>query len=439
MVYLGHHLFSVEGMETDDMTMDDARTALGKTGVFVRHALVVTGAVITVIFGIGYAINRIDNPTLTSPWVELAAVTTNVGMVVGIAAPILVALRRRRLVRITWILGWLSVVFPIGPVMAFTLPRFIRTQQRTEARKASALHAAGIAANLARDLTGKDGEGSFIKGINFDGVPAHSVSAFSEVAIIGGVALAAFLVPVGLGLWQRSRDQIIEKEIRLRAQRRATDDLTQELVRKQERDEIAREIHDVIGRRLSMISLYAGGLEMMTKDDEEIGEQAQNVRKSAQQAIDDLRSLVQVMRDPNGSLKTFDVAEAVTLEDMAKVIEEVFDAGHPGTSSVMIESPSSASDTLTHTAYRIIGELLTNSVKHAPGEMIRVRVSGGPKVGLTIETKNRSVREPVTEERSGSGLTGIRERATTMGGWSQTSIEDGLFVARVWLPWETAE
>lgn len=176
----------------------------------------------------------------------------------------------------------------------------------------------------------------------------------------------------------------------------------------------------------------------MGGEDEELNDQLRLVRKSAQEAVDDLQDLVQIMRDPSNAGFT---PESHSLSDLADVIDNILGAGHLISSSVLINNPADAPDLLTSSTYRIIQELLTNSIKHAPDQPVRVKVTGGPGEGISISVSNRlqDADNGVSASSRVGGLTGISERAEAVGGWSQVSRGDKEFLVRVWMPWETAK
>jgi len=86
-----------------------------------------------------------------------------------------------------------------------------------------------------------------------------------------------------------------------------------------------------------------------------------------------------------------------------------------------------------------VQEGLTNARKHAPGEPVRVVLSGVPGAGLGISVVNvapaDSADGPVPVPGSGTGLIGLAERVGLTGGKLESGAVDGDFTLRAWLPW----
>lgn len=120
--------------------------------------------------------------------------------------------------------------------------------------------------------------------------------------------------------------------------------------------------------------------------------------------------------------------------DLARVVDEMVESGGPVASSVFLTDAASADPVLAHSVYRIVQELLTNARKHAPGQVVRLRVTGGPDQGVRIETSNPV--PPATVAGEGTGLRGIRERVELLGGEVDVPAEDGRFAVHVHLPWQ---
>jgi signal transduction histidine kinase len=210
--------------------------------------------------------------------------------------------------------------------------------------------------------------------------------------------------------------------------------LSEEVARRAERERIAREIHDALGHRLSLLNLHAGALELAAGDNPKLAQSARVVRESAQQSMTDLRSLLGLLREPGDP----DVSKALlTLNDLPRLIDESLAAGSPVASSIFIDDSSPLDQQVSHTVYRITQELLTNARKHSPREMIRLHLEARPSGGIEISTANRMAPGTQAGFRPGNGLTGIHERVTQCGGESWAWIDEtGAFRALVRLPWQ---
>ncbi|GAA4190987.1 sensor histidine kinase [Microbispora amethystogenes] len=252
------------------------------------------------------------------------------------------------------------------------------------------------------------------------------------VAVLFGVALT------GWGMLARARRQLLlSLAERLRRaeeeQRRRV-----EQARHTERLAIAREMHDVLAHRLSLLALHAGALEFNARaDPAEVVEAAAVMRSSAHHALQELRQVISVLRE----------APVLAETDLPALVEEVRRAGmrvdlHDG--GVRLPGLPGAT---ARAAYRIVQEGLTNARRHAPGRPVTVRLDGAPGRGLAIEVRNpvatsaagsasgsASVAGPVAGE--GAGLAGMRERAELAGGRvERAGVDEDGFRLAVWLPW----
>jgi signal transduction histidine kinase len=164
---------------------------------------------------------------------------------------------------------------------------------------------------------------------------------------------------VGWGLFIHYRRQLI-LSLRDRAARAETEArLRAEQAQQRARDEIAREMHDLLGHRLSLLSVHAGALEFRPgASAEEIAGAAKVIRENAHQALQDLREVIGVLRAPVGELPQ------PTLADVRQLVEESGRAGMRV--DLRHETNGAVPDLAGRTAYRIVQETLTNARKHAP-------------------------------------------------------------------------
>jgi signal transduction histidine kinase len=177
------------------------------------------------------------------------------------------------------------------------------------------------------------------------------------------------------------------------------------------REAVAREMHDVLGHRLSLLSVYAGALEYRPDaPPEEVAGAAKVIRESAHQALQDLRAVIGVLRAPVGELPQPGLA------DVRELVDESSRAGMQVELSAPL--PESVPDTTGRTAYRVVQEALTNARKHAPGAEVRVLVAGAPGEGLTVEVCNTAPGSAPAASggAAGQGLAGLAERVRLAGG-----------------------
>ncbi|WP_430383201.1 sensor histidine kinase [Streptomyces sp. P10-4] len=254
-------------------------------------------------------------------------------------------------------------------------------------------------------------------------------------AVAAGVLLTAAMV--GWGMFVRSKRQLVlslrdrarhaEAEARLRA----------EQAQRLAREAIAREMHDVLAHRLTLLSVHAGALEFRPDAPrEEVARAAGVIRESAHEALQDLREIIGVLRageteEPSGG------RPQPTLAAVDGLVAECREAGMKVTLDHRLADPGAVPASVGRTAYRIVQEALTNARKHAPGTQVTVRLAGTPGDALTVTVTHPAPPAEVPPvPGSGQGLIGLTERATLAGGRLEHGARpDGGFEVRGWLPW----
>lgn len=254
--------------------------------------------------------------------------------------------------------------------------------------------------------------------------PDVAVTHWSQ-AVLGVVCVAAMLA---WGMYVRARRQSQhDRTRRIESEK----ELLVAQARQLERDRIAREMHDVLAHRLSLVSLHAGALELRLGDGAD-ARAAGVVRDSAHQALEDLREVLGVLR-----------AEDVppdrpqpTLADLPTLVDESRQAGTPIVLESQVTEPGAAPAVVSRSAYRIVQEGLTNARKHANGSRVSVNVRGGAGAGLTVEIRNPWPADAADIPGAGAGLIGLTERASLAGGRLEHGpTESGDFRLWAWLPW----
>ncbi|KAB1927364.1 sensor histidine kinase [Micromonospora noduli] len=242
------------------------------------------------------------------------------------------------------------------------------------------------------------------------------------------------------GMFVRARRQLIVS-LRERAERaEAEQQLRVTQARHLERTRIAREMHDVLAHRISLLSLHAGALEFRPDAPaDEVARAAGVIRGSAHAALQDLREVIGVLRAEDDGAGDAPEPPQPTLADLPALIAESRSAGVRVNVSDSVASPGEVPAALGRAAYRIVQEGLTNARKHAAGAAVTVDVAGGPGAGLTVAIGNRwPVGAPAggTLPGAGTGLVGISERVTLAGGRLAYGRDDsGDFRLAAWLPW----
>jgi signal transduction histidine kinase len=196
------------------------------------------------------------------------------------------------------------------------------------------------------------------------------------------------------------------------------------------REAVAREMHDVLGHRLSLLSVHAGALEYRPDAPvEDVARAARVIRESAHQALQDLREVIGVLRAPVGELPQ------PTVADIPELVAESRRAGMDV--ELRHDVADAPPDTVGRTAYRVVQEALTNARKHAPGAAVTVTVDGTAGSGLTVEVVDEGPADPPPTRAPGQGLAGLAERVGLAGGRLELGpIDAGGWRVAAWLPWQ---
>ncbi|MFE7930599.1 sensor histidine kinase [Streptomyces sp. NPDC057456] len=238
----------------------------------------------------------------------------------------------------------------------------------------------------------------------------------------GPSAVIVFAVVVLLGSALRgrreARTQLVEQET-ITAEERGRRTLLEE------RNRIARELHDVVAHHMSVISIQAQvAPHLVENPSEELKENLAGIRKNALEALAELRRVLGVLRSENpedpyglGAAGTGAAPDTPqpTLDRLDALMENTRAAGLDVVAAVEGEAPVYPPG-VQLSAYRIVQEALSNALRHAPGSQVRVEVTHHAR-GLYLEVANSRPREPVPPSPgAGHGLLGMRERAVMLGG-----------------------
>ncbi|MFE9659459.1 histidine kinase [Streptomyces sp. NPDC005955] len=263
---------------------------------------------------------------------------------------------------------------------------------------------------------------------------------FSQVSWSQSVAqpLWAGVMAALLGTVVRRRrehtDALVERARRLEIER----DQQARLAAAAERTRIAREMHDIIGHNLSVITgLADGGAYASKKSPERAGEALQAIASTSRQALSELRRLLDVLREDPPAAAGPELSPQPALADLDALVERVRSAGLPIRTTVQ-DTSRSVPPGLQLTVYRLVQEALTNTMKHAgPGAAAEVRVryesglvsitvtdtggtpGGGPLPGTEPSAGPPGPPGPFVPPgtpSSGRGLAGMRERTALYQG-----------------------
>jgi signal transduction histidine kinase len=199
----------------------------------------------------------------------------------------------------------------------------------------------------------------------------------------------------------------------------------------EERTRIARELHDVVAHRVSLMTVQAGAAKTVAADDPERASQAMHaVETAGRQALDELRHLLGVLR-PEADDEA--LGPQPGLAEVPRLIDQ-FRAAGLEVALTMDGAQTDLPARVDLSAYRIVQEALTNALKHAgPGARTEVRLHTDSR-GVDIEVLDNG-RGGTILTGSGHGIVGMRERALLLGGRLDASPRpDGGFQVVAHLP-----
>jgi signal transduction histidine kinase len=268
------------------------------------------------------------------------------------------------------------------------------------------------------------------------------------------VWLALTVAVVGFGLYVRARRELL---LSLQERARRAEDEQQLRVREAqlaERARIAREMHDVLAHRISLLSVHAGALEFNPDaSPEEIARAAAVIRESARGAQEELRGVIGVLR---AETEREDAEPPQpTIADLTRLVDESRAAGMDVALTNALEGQA-LSPILGRTIYRLVQEALTNARKHAPGQVVAIAIEGDPAAGVQVEVVNRpkvgqaettnrdnrddDADQPGAQVGARVGLVGLAERVTLIGGQLTSEVlPEGGFRLAATMPWSSPE
>ncbi|WP_143094538.1 sensor histidine kinase [Streptacidiphilus jiangxiensis] len=243
-----------------------------------------------------------------------------------------------------------------------------------------------------------------------------------QYAVQLGVVLAAVtvLVPGLVGTAAGQQDRLV----RALQERTAAAEQARRLVESEsrihERSRIAAEMHDLVGHRLSLIALHAGGLEMaLDAQAPELREEAAHVRRAGRDAMDELRQVLGVLGPLGRDTGTDALTDATgTRADVLALVEESRAAGVPVEYAWEGEDLDTVQPKVRRAVNRVVRESLTNVHRYAVGAPVQVTVRHLPgRVELRVRNGVPPAR-PVADSGlgTGRGLAGLRERVELLGG-----------------------
>jgi len=230
----------------------------------------------------------------------------------------------------------------------------------------------------------------------------------SGAAVI--VTVALLLGGVIVRFRRSSREQLAVAERRHEGERALLE----------ERQRIARELHDVVAHHMSVIAIQAEAAPYKTADPpKELVESFTEIRASALSGLNELRRVLGVLRSDRP-----DVAPQPGLDDLPGLLDSARNGGVTVTAGIS-GTPRPLPEGVDLSAYRIVQEALSNAMRHAPGATVQVHLHYG-EAALVIEIRNDAVAGSQaaagqsgaagSSNGGGHGIIGMRERAAMLGG-----------------------
>ena len=255
--------------------------------------------------------------------------------------------------------------------------------------------------------------------------PVQGIGDFGGIGIAFGVV---WLVGLGIGLKLAQAEEAEQRVVRLERER-------EERARAavgEERARIARELHDVVGHSVSVMTVQASAVRRLLRPEQEQEREALLVvEQTGREALAEMRKLVGVLRRPEEAPA---LAPQPSLEHLDKLVQQVREAGLPV--ELRVEGQAAKLPPgLDLTAYRVVQEGLTNALKHARAKQAEVVVRYRSDQVELVVTDDGDGDGDGDGEGGGHGLVGMRERVTVYGGALDAGPRpDGGYELRAQLP-----
>ena len=344
-----------------------------------------------------------------------------------------------------------------GPVVHATLAAVVTLPLLVRRRyPLLVLCAVAVAGWLQYELGGGLGQMWFALGLALYAVAAH---AGRRDALVGAAVVAVVMLADGVpklrqgdpwdevvpswfvlagvwgfGRWMRRRRREMS---RLHEHTAVLEQYREERAREAvtaERARIARELHDLVAHSMGVIVIQAQAAQRVLRADPAKAEQAlTSIEVTGRQGLAEMRRLLDVLI---GSDDTAPLTPQPALRHLDTLLEQVRAAGLPVDMSVE-GSERPLPPGLDLSAYRIVQEALTNTLRHAGAARARVRVRYRP-AGVDVEVADDGTASPAGEGTGGRGLVGMRERVALYGGTLHAGPRaEGGYLVRAHLPFQT--
>jgi signal transduction histidine kinase len=235
------------------------------------------------------------------------------------------------------------------------------------------------------------------------------LNASLYAGLVMGVALA--VVPAMFALLRRSRQEN-ERVAREQDRRRYA---------YEERLRIARDVHDVVGHSLSVITMQAGvALHVLDRRPDQVVESLEAIRTTSREALAELRMTLEMFRDPEADGPRAPVPGLARLDELVGALRKAGRTVKVERAAPEDQEPLPAA--VDQAAFRIIQEGLTNVVRHTENATATVRVVREPgRLVVEVADDGPATTEPV----AGNGIRGMEERARVVGGTVQVTARPG--------------
>jgi signal transduction histidine kinase len=272
-------------------------------------------------------------------------------------------------------------------------------------------------------------------------VAAINGGALIAADVLGGPALSGDTIPaviamttaVLLGLWLRARsDLIAEASHRAEQAERTKEEEARRRV-DEERLRIAREVHDTVAHSIATINVQAGtAVHVLDKRPDQARETLVAIKQASGEALRDLRSTLGMLRNIDGSSR----APSPGLAQLDRLAAMAQGAGLDTDVDVRGERRELPSS-VDLAAYRILQESVTNVIRHAGPARVTITLTYGVnELQLQIDDDGREPAGTNPSSDGGSGIRGMKERATILGGTlSAGPRPEGGFRVRARLPY----
>lgn len=380
-----------------------------------------------------------NQPSRVSPWLTdvLFAIGVALAVAIVIAADLdgpdrdragpyafalgfgLLILVRRRfplLVLITTVLG-IFVYYALGyPAIGISLPAAAAIYSAAEAARARQAVAGGIVlVSVAAYFRITEGlSGTYLVSYEF----------LTNVTLIAAA--------VALGVNVRMRREARAQQERLNALTAAEHARAAERRVQDQRMNLARDLHDIVGHTMSVISVHSNvAAEAIGKDDDAASRAVAQIRSTTSHTMRELRSVVKVLRSPEEA--PVGIAGVVGFDGIAELADSAREAGFNVETDIAVPE-GALSGTIEAAAYRLVQESLTNTIRHSGGDWVRVSAAIEGQVLVVKIEDNGGGAGTVGGDGAGHGIAGMRERVALLGGYLTAGPGGAGFQVKAQLP-----